>query len=333
KVAGLSSVAADGTTHTTGAAYIVAVPDDYATFAPGEMRTLVGQTAGAVLQQQTAANLSATVGSTITVHGGPSVPVTGVVDLPYADSFFQVVGAPAGSGASAPPDNVLLVTPAQFGSLVAGATVVHQYHVRLDHASLPADPAKAADEVTGRVNHYTASVAGGALVADDLGASLSAAREDALYARLLVLLLGVPGLLLSTVVTALVIALRNDRQRRDLALLRLRGATPRRAAALLGLIALADGLLGAVLGGAGALLATRLALGSSAHVAGTWLIVGMLAGIVLAIVIELAPVARLLRGDVPTVQDTATQLPPNRSPLALRLGLDVLLLAGSAVVF
>jgi len=101
----------------------------------------------------------------------------------------------------------------------------------------------------------------------------------------------------------------------------------------LGLIALADGLLGAVLGAAGTLLATRLALGSSAHVAGTWLIVGMLAGVVLAIVIELAPVARLLRSAAPTVQDTAIQLPPNRSPLALRLGLDGLLLAGSAVVF
>src|SRR5204862_7256522 len=143
--------------------------------------------------------------------GGPSVPVTGVLRQPSAASFFQVVGAPAGSVASAPPDHALLVAPAQYGSLVAGATVVHRYHVRLDHASLPADPAKAADEVTGRVNHYTASVAGDALVADCLGASLSAAREDAIYARLLVLLLGVPGLLLSTVVTALVIALRNDR--------------------------------------------------------------------------------------------------------------------------
>lgn len=51
---------------------------------------------------------------------------------------------------------------------------------------------------------------------------MSAAREDALDARLLVLLLGVPGLVLSAVVTGLVLSPRNDRQRRDLALLRLR---------------------------------------------------------------------------------------------------------------
>ncbi|MDT4990155.1 MAG: putative transport system permease protein [Actinoplanes sp.] len=334
KVDGLSSVSATGGTRTTGAAYVVSLPADYASFAPGELRTLVGSTAGVVLQQQTASNLSAAPGTTVTVLGtGKTVTVAGVVDLPNADSFFQVVGAPAGSGASAPPDNVLLVSPSAFPSLVTGATVIHQFHVRLDHAALPSDPATAADEVTRRANHYVAAVAGGALIGDDLGVSLSAAREDALYARLLVLLLGVPGLLLSGVVTALVISLRNDRQRRDLALLRLRGATPRRAATLLGVTALIDGLLGAVLGAGGALLATALALGPGAHLSLLWLGVGVLVGVLLAVGIELAPVARLLRGESPTVQDGATQLPSTRTPLALRLGLDVVLLAGSAVVF
>ena len=63
------------------------------------------------------------------------------------------------------------------------------------------------------------------------------------------LLLGVPGLALSAVVTALIISLRNDRQRRDLGLLRLRGATPRVGIAVLfGLTALVDGVLGSALG-------------------------------------------------------------------------------------
>src|SRR6185312_7182518 len=104
-------------------------------------------------------------------------------------------------------------------------------------------------------NHLVAAVAGGALIGDNLGTSLSAAREDAIYARLLVLLLGVPGLVLAGVVTALVVSLRNDRQRRDLALLRLRGVTPRRALILIGGTALLDGLLGAAIGVAAAVLA------------------------------------------------------------------------------
>ena len=245
KVAGLRSTSAAGT-RTTGAAYVVAVPDDYARFAPSEIRTLVGPDHGFVLQQQTAANLAAEPGATVEVLGtGRPVRVTGVADLPNADSFFQVVGAPAGPVGTPAPDNVLLVPPAAFGALTSRAAVVHQFHVRLDHRSLPSDPAAAADETRLRANHYVTAVAGGAIVGDDLGAALSAAREDALYARLLVLLLGLPGLVLSAVVAALMISLRNDRQRRDLALLRLRGVTPRRATVLLGLTALADGLLGA----------------------------------------------------------------------------------------
>ncbi|GAC1608265.1 MAG: hypothetical protein NVS3B26_04470 [Mycobacteriales bacterium] len=333
RVPGLQSVSAAGT-RTTGAAYVVSLPADYATFAPSEIRPLVGASSGVVLQQQTASSLAAAPGATVTVLGSRrSVTVAGVVDLPNADSFFQVVGAPAGSGASAPPDNVLIVPPSMFRALVPGTTVIHQLHVRLDHTTLPSDPARAADEVTQRANHYVATVPGGALVGDDLGVSLSAAREDAIFARLLVLLLGIPGLVLSGAVTALVISLRNDRQRRDLALLRLRGATPRRAGTLLGLTALFDGAFGAIVGAGGALLANDLALGPGAQLSQSWLITAATTGIVLALVTELAPVARLLRGRSATVQDGATQLSATRNPFGLRLGLDVVLLAGSAVVF
>ena len=335
KVPGLKSISAAGA-RTTGAAYIVSLPADYGTFAPSQIRPLVGASTGIVLQQQTASSLAAAPGATVTVLGsgsGRSVKVGGVVDLPNAGSFFQVVGAPAGSGASAPPDNVLLVPPAQFAALVPTGNVIHQFHVRFQHNTLPSDPAKAADAVTQRANHYVAAVPGGALVGDNLNVSLLAAREDALYARLLVLLLGIPGLALSAVVTALVISLRNDRQRRDLALMRLRGVTPRRAATLLGLTALLDGALGAVVGSGGALLANKLALGSGAHLSATWLAVGAVTGIALALLTELAPVARLLRGEAPTVADGATQLVGTRTPLVLRLGLDVALLAGSGIAF
>ena len=330
RVVGLQAISAAGT-RTTGAAYVVSLPADYAAFAPSQIRPLIGTSTGIVLQQQTASSLQATPGATVTVLGtGRSVRVDGVVDLPNADSFFQVVGAPA---AGAPPDNVLLVSPSQFAALVPGTNVIHQFHVRFQHDSLPSDPGKAADVITQRANHYVASVPGGALVGDNLNASLSAAREDALYAKLLVLLLGIPGLVLSAVVTALVISLRNDRQRRDLALLRLRGVTPRRAATLLGLTALLDGGLGAIVGAGGALLANRLALGPRAHLSATWLAVGTITGLALALLTELAPVARLLRGEAPTVADAATQLAGTRSPLPLRLGLDVVLLAGSGLAF
>ncbi len=336
KVPGLQAQTPDGL-RTTGAAYVVSLPADYPAFAPGEVRPLVGAPGGPALQQQTASNLGAAPGATVQVllAGGGSAPlqVGRVVDLPAADSFFQVVGAPAGAGASAPPDNVVLVGPDDFARLTAGTTAVHQLHVRFRHDTLPHDPAQAADLSTRRANAYAATVAGGALVGDSLGAALSAAREDALYAQLLVLLLGAPAVVLAGLVAALVVALRVDRQRRDLGLLRLRGASPGRSALLVGLPALVDGLLGAGVGVAGALLATRWALGHDAHLTPGWTAGAAGAGLVLALVAELSPVARLLRGGAPTVQETVSRTPSTRLPLPLRLGLDVVLLALSTVVF
>jgi putative ABC transport system permease protein len=324
-------------TRTTGAAYVVSLPADYAAFAPGVLRPLLGGTSGVLLQQQTASSLAAGPGASIEVlgRGTASAPVRadGVVDVRGADSFFQVVGAPAGAGASAPPDNVLFVPPSAFARLTQGSPVVHQFHTRFRHDRLPSDPAAAADTVTLRANHYAAAVTGGALVGNNLGAALSAARQDAIYAQLLVLLLGLPGVVLAGVVTALVVALRTDRQRRDIALLRLRGATPARTGLLLGLLAAADGILGAAVGVAGALIATRLALGRGAHLSVGWTVGAALAGVALALVTELAPVLRLLRRGAQTVSDAVTTPSPARTPWPLRLGLDVILLAASLLVF
>lgn len=333
KVAGFTSTTPAGT-RTTGAGFVVAIPPDYSTFAPSELRPLTGSTQGTLLQQQTAANLAAGPGSKVKVAGSSrAVTVAGVVDLPNADSFFQDVGAAAGSTPAPPPDNVLLVSPTTFAELVPASTVMHQVHVRIDHSGLPSDPSKAADEVRARANHLIAAVSGSALVGDNLEATLSSAREDAIFARLLVLLLGAPGLVLSAVVTSLVISLRNDRQRRDLGLLRLRGVTPRQAGLLLGATAVVDGLLGAAIGVLGASLATRAALGAGHAPSAGWLAVSAVAGVLLAAVVELYPVLRLLNGRAGSVRGQSEAPSVVVTPLPLRLWLDVILLVAAAVAF
>jgi putative ABC transport system permease protein len=332
RVPGLRSASPSGT-RTTGAAYVVSLPPDYASFAPREIRPLVGAPTGVLLQQQTAANLAAGPGATVEVVGAGHISVDGVVDLPAADSFFQVVGAPAGAGASAPPDNVLLVPAEKFRSLVGHATIVQQLHARFAHDRLPADPATAYALVTQRANHFAAAVAGGALVGNNVGAALLGARQDAVYAQLLVLLLGIPGVVLACFVTALVLALRADRQRRDIGLLRLRGATPAESAVLVGSTAVVDAAIGCVLGVVGGLLATRLALGAHAHLSPGWTTTAVVVGVLLAFATELGPVLRLVRQGAPTVADAVAAPVSTRLPLPLRLGLDVILLALSAVVF
>ncbi|HUR72768.1 MAG TPA: FtsX-like permease family protein, partial [Sporichthya sp.] len=214
-----------------------------------------------------------------------------------------------------------------------GRTVIHQVHVRFDHSSLPRDPDGAAKLSTQRANNLAVSVAGGALVGDNLGAALLAAREDAIYARLLVLLLGAPGVLLACIVTGLVVALRTDRTRRELGVLRMRGATPARAAVLVGSPALLDGVLGVGLGALGATLATRLALRHDVPVDHSWLLIAAGVGLGLALLTQLWPVARLVRAEAtPTIVDATAAPPPTRLPLPLRLGLDFVFLAISGLV-
>jgi putative ABC transport system permease protein len=325
----------------TGAAYVVSLPADYASQFPGELRHLLGADHGSMLFQQTAANLAAAPGDRITVgtpSGIRSLMVDGIVDMPVEDSFFQVVGLPPGAGVSAPPDNVVLVPPEVFASVVGSTAVVHQLHIGFDHAALPRDPQAAAIEVQGRANNFQAGVAGGALVGDNLGTALTAAGEDARYADLLFLLLGLPGLALAAVVAALVVTLRSDRRRRETALLRLRGASVGQIAGLVAGEALLTAALGTALGLPLAALAVKLALPPGSSLSLGWTIVATAGGMLLALATQTGPVLGLALGrgrdrERDGVAAAASRVPRTGTPWPLRAGLDVILLAGAAFAF
>ncbi|MDU1668611.1 MAG: ABC transporter permease, partial [Bradyrhizobium sp.] len=101
------------TTQTTGAGQVLGLPVDYSVTFPGQIRPLLGRTDGVLLAQQTAANLHATVGDTVTVRpeagSAFDVKVDGIVDLPNADALFQAIGPAKGPTATAPPDNVVIL--------------------------------------------------------------------------------------------------------------------------------------------------------------------------------------------------------------------------------
>ena len=325
-----------GATHQTGRGYVVGVAASYATDFPKVLRPLVGDPSGVVLLQQTAANLAATPGDRVTVRtptGRRSVGVSGVVDMPQEDSFFQTVGAPAGAGPSAPPDNVLIVPSMQFGRLTRGAPVAHQVHVALDRTWLPSDPARAASSDMAARNHLEASLTGAGLVGDNLGASLLAAREDALYGQLLFLLLGLPAFAVALVVVALVVQVRGQRRVRELGLLRLRGARGRELLAAAGGEAATVVVAGAALGWPVAALAAAWAFGRSALSAG-WFAIAAVCAAFVVVGLQLLTVRRVVRraGD-PLSATRGIEVPDMGRPWPLRFGLDLVLLAGSALVF
>lgn len=334
------SAHAGGTTQNTGSGSVLGLPAGYAATFPGEIRLLAGREQGVLLAQQTAANLHAAPGDTVSIQRGgglPPVPVrvSGVVDLPYADSLFQKVGAPPQSQPSAPPDNVVLM-PRQswntvFGPLASARPdlVQSQIHTQRTH-SLPNDPAAAYSTVSGNAHHAEVRLAGTGLVGDNLGSVLDAARSDALYAQLLFLFLGVPGAALAAALTWAVAQSGAGRRRKEQALLRTRGATVGR---LMGLAAVEAAVV-AVLGAAGGLGLAMLVDRTAFHGTGiplSWMLSACGAGALVAAATVLLP-ARFDARRV-TVVSGRTAVERRTVPRAAWWVLGIGLLAGSLAVF
>ena len=335
-----------GTTQTTGEARVLGLPSGYATAFPGELRLLTGSLNGVLVAQQTASNLHVAPGDTITVARPGTRPalvkVGGVVDLPFADSLFQKVGAPPGAQLAAPPDNVILLPQTEFARVQAPIIakrpeLIHtQIHVILSH-HLASSPSAAFDNVAARAHNLESRLTGTGLVGDNLGVALDTARKDALYAQILFLFLGLPGAILAGLVTALIASAGADRRRRDAALLRTRGASTRTLVRIAMAETLFAGLLGVVVGLAAAILIGRSSFGTASFGAGTvsaiaWGVGAALVGLSIATISIALPALRDARSL--TVAGQRRQVGrTERGPLWARYGLDFIALAIAGFVY
>jgi putative ABC transport system permease protein len=328
-----------GTQQTTGPGVVVGLPPHYARLFPGTVRTLSGGDQGVLLAQQTAANLHAKPGDTILIGRAAKPPapvrVQGVVDLPAADSLFQKVGAPPGSQPSAPPDNVVILPARAFARIEGPGRA--QVHVVLDHGALPHSPSVAYDKASSTARNLESRLAGAGLVGDNLGTGLDQARGDALYAQLLFLFLGIPGVVLAGLVTATIARAGADRRRRDAALLRARGATTRTLVRIALVEAAATCLVGVPLGLGAALLVGKLSFGSASFGAGTtaavlWAVGAGVTGVLVAALAIAMPAWRDARNATVARQRRALAR-PDRAPWWTRYGLDVVCLAGAGLVY
>ncbi len=335
----------DGSTQTTGPGVVLGIGPHYRATFPGEIRQLTGATTGVLLAQQTAANLHARPGDSIRIGlaGGKSISLTvaGVIDLPQADSLFQHVGAPPQSQPSAPPDNVLLLPQNIFtaifhsGSALADGTVTTQFHVAISPPTAH-DPATAFGAVVAAAHNLEAKLAGTAQVGNNVGAALDGARGDALYAQLLFLFLGLPGVIVAALLTTAMVGAGAQRRRSEQGLLRTRGLMPADIARLALIEALLVAIAGGVAGLAAAVLAGRWAFGSlqvgtlgvpSAGWAGTAFVVGVL----ITGATVLLPALADIRGS--TVAKANHPIGRARAPWWAKFGVDVILIAASVLVF
>ncbi len=341
--AGGLSASTGNTLQTTGASKVVGISPQYQQHFSSELRPLLGSLNGVLVAQQTAANLHVTVGDTVTIQrlGLPPVKVqiAGVVDLPYANSFFQAVGVPANAAPQAPPDNILLLPLDQWHRLfdpqaaIRPDSVRTQLHMRLAQ-TLPTNPNDAYLFVQQAANNVEARIAGSGVIGDNLAARLDAVRKDALYSQVLFLFLGLPGIILAILLTLAVASSGTTHRRQEQALLRTRGASLRQVLGLETIEAVLVGIGGVVLGIAIASIITTLIAPFAFQSLPTtflWIVAAILVGFVLAIGAILYPAWIQIRST--TVVSARATVGRTRTPLWQRLYFDIIILIIAGIAF
>ncbi len=279
---------------------------------------------GALVSQQLFGALGLRIGDTIMVDFAPMaqpVPlsVIGIVDTSQAPYLFAATN-PAHGGEFNPIPNNIFITPSLWnstlvlplthptltanGKTVAAQTIQGEVDVQIDHTRLPNDPLQASLAVDVMGRHLASQFPGEIRVTTSLGDALTKAKSDALWAKLLFLFLGMPGVALAAYLSKYATDLLMGPQRQEISLLRARGATPRQILVANGLASVFTSVIGTLLGLAVGLATTALLLGPTlwqqANV-GDFLLsafYAFVAGLALTTIVTYLPIRRTLHQEI-----------------------------------
>ena len=251
---------------TPAASRLFGFDAEYITHDPS-IRLVEGtQTAGAALLSTEAARaMSLVVGDIvpITLPDGTrlAVPVSGIVDLSRARALFSSRrGANLEEFIYIP--NTVILDAAQFAEVIMPAFAraasnrgervktppVREVDIGVDHALLNAEPGVALNQ-TQRIAAEVAALAGGQdFILDNISNTLAVARDDAGVAKRMFLFLGLPGAMLAAMLSVYAGVVLGQTQRRERAILRIRGASRGDLLAMLALRVGTITLVGALLG-------------------------------------------------------------------------------------
>lgn len=139
-----------------------------------------------------------------------------------------------------------------------------QVHLRVNRAALSPDPTKANTQVIALRRTVERQFTGQLRVTNNLESAFKSAGAEVLSAKILLIFLGLPGVALAAYLSKFAAELFAEAQRRELGLLRTRGATPRQITAIVAatsvLLAVGGSTLGLLIGALGVVLS----LGASA---------------------------------------------------------------------
>ncbi|MDX6436405.1 MAG: putative transport system permease protein, partial [Gaiellaceae bacterium] len=347
--AGVEHVSSAGLIRAGGGS-LLAVPESYSTqfhtfrFLRGSM-----QQGEIVLDQQLAATLQVQPNDVISLRVRPGkrrvrFRVSGIALVTAPDVLFQPLNPLLGPAPAQPPANVAMLPLATFaaslsqrlGTVPANAGlpgeptgVQWQVQGRVDRAALAGSPATAFKSATRIRNRVERSLPGQVVFVDNLAESLTNAAGDALYAETLYIMLALPGALVALGLAYLAALGTAESDRRDLTLLRARGARRRDLLALAVLESVAIGVPAGALGSGLALLAVHLT--GTAGGIGAPRAVGTF-GVCVALATAGAFTARIGAG-IRVFRARVGETRPSQRPLWQRLYLDLAMLGAAGLIY
>jgi putative ABC transport system permease protein len=356
--AGAAHSGASGRTDA-GSGSILAVPPDYLAHIQ-TFRLLQGtlRPGAIVLDQQMAATLQARIGDAVTITPRPGArpirfPVSGVALITAPDVVFQPLNPLLGPAPAQPPANAAILPLGTFAGTVArelptiasagaGASSVPgaqsgvqwQVQAQLDPRSLGGSPSQAYTLAGAIAHRVERSLPGQVQFVDNLSDQLNTAAGDALYAETLYIMLAVPGALVALGLAYLAALGTVDRDRRDLGLLRARGATRRNLLAVAGaesvIIGLAAGVLGAALAFVAVSTIVTGGVGLTTGRAATTVVACIALAVLGALAARLGATSSVWRA---SVSESRRSVLRQHRPLWQRLYLDLIALALSGLIY
>ena len=284
------------------------------------------------------------------------LPISGVVNMDNADTLFTV----ASEAENAVVADVVFVETAWFrktlqapliaaatnppANLAPGALIYDpQIHVKIDRSLLPSNPL-VADLRTEALRRSVERQFSGQLKAiNNLSAAFKNAGKDVLSAKILFIFLGLPGVALAAYLAKFAAELFAEFQRREIGLLRTRGATPSQIGAIIAFTSIFLAIGGSFLGLLFGLLTLFIStLGNTSNhlnpfaIGFDWgmfansALIAFLAGLVLAFFAAFVPSFGAMRREI--TQERRITRRVETEPFWKRSYLDVILLGIAAVV-
>lgn len=285
-----------------------------------------------------------------------TLPVTGIVNIDNADALF----ATATENENAIVADVAFVDinwfrtnlESQLSALVAnppaslpvGAILLDQQaHIKIDRSLLPSDPTKAALQTDSLRRQLERQFPGQIKAVDNLSGAFKTATADVLSAKILFIFLGLPGVALAAYLAKFAAELFADAQRREISLLRTRGATPKQITSILVatsfFLAIGGAVLGLVFGLLILLVSTGTQVTSGINPFSTtfdWIMfansagIALIAGLVLTFLAAFLPTFSTLRSEI--TQERRNIRRTEQSPFWKRAYIDIILLVTAAVI-